>query len=601
MSIAIPDWEPPWPTRARAGYVRVTSTMMRGRGCPEQIARKARPDLYPADDAPREPVPEGSFPLGLVRDAVLVLFTSLVAARTPDGEVPVHEAVALAVEQSWQEWSPDVVPAVEAGVVGYLEVLASLRAYGDLPPTKVVSDVVAVQDPDGDRVEFWAWAVHHVGLDGARREVHLLRWGGVESATLTDAEVALIAHVAGSGFLAEHGKWYQRFVPIAGLTQPPPARDVRVRLIGVLDGTSQECFAGTPQQATAAFELAMPSAVGVLAGGRTRPTRACSGCNVRHVCPGLATYPGLLGVAGFAPTTRSVSPSDLWTHGACPRQLHLARDLGLPRERGEASEALRRGIQVHAWLAAAHERGIACTESDLPDDLDAAPDALRSLGWSAPEYSVNRPYLLQHLRGCPLREDGVRVLSEVEVTAWDDDANVVLSTRPDTAYLGSSGAWVIRETKTLSPRGLPDDPTALLRRYPQVAAAVCLLADGYRPDDQPLERPGAVELELLGPDAAQVLSFDASDPLTVLVARTALAERVDAWLFDTEHPIGEHPPCGTCEVARWCGRQPEASVTLTVADLLGPDTGSGEGQVQAPDAVLRDLVGVLDEEEEFPF
>lgn len=601
MSIAIPDWEPPWPTRARAGYVRVTSTMMRGRGCPEQIARKARPDLYPADDAPREPVPEGSFPLGLVRDAVLVLFTSLVAARTPDGEVPVHEAVALAVEQSWQEWSPDVVPAVEAGVVGYLEVLASLRASGDLPPTKVVSDVVAVQDPDGDRVEFWAWAVHHVGLDGARREVHLLRWGGVESATLTDAEVALIAHVAGSGFLAEHGKWYQRFVPIAGLTQPPPARDVRVRLVGVLDGTSQECFAGTPQQATAAFELAMPSAVGVLAGGRTRPTRACSGCNVRHVCPGLATYPGLLGVAGFAPTTRSVSPSDLWTHGACPRQLHLARDLGLPRERGEASEALRRGIQVHAWLAAAHERGIACTESDLPDDLDAAPDALRSLGWSAPEYSVNRPYLLQHLRGCPLREDGVRVLSEVEVTAWDDDANVVLSTRPDTAYLGSSGAWVIRETKTLSPRGLPDDPTALLRRYPQVAAAVCLLADGYRPDDQPLERPGAVELELLGPDAAQVLSFDASDPLTVLVARTALAERVDAWLFDTEHPIGEHPPCGTCEVARWCGRQPEASVTLTVADLLGPDTGSGEGQVQAPDAVLRDLVGVLDEEEEFPF
>lgn len=601
MSIAIPDWEPPWPSRARAGYVRVTSTMMRGRGCPEQIARKARPDLYPADDAPREPVPEGSFPLGLVRDAVLVLFTSLVAARTPDGEVPVHEAVALAVEQSWQEWSPDVVPAVEAGVVGYLEVLASLRASGDLPPTKVVSDVVAVQDPDGDRVEFWAWAVHHVGLDGARREVHLLRWGGVESATLTDAEVALIAHVAGSGFLAEHGKWYQRFVPIAGLTQPPPARDVRVRLIGVLDGTSQECFAGTPQQATAAFELAMPSAVGVLAGGRTRPTRACSGCNVRHVCPGLATYPGLLGVAGFAPTTRSVSPSDLWTHGACPRQLHLARDLGLPRERGEASEALRRGIQVHAWLAAAHERGIACTESDLPDDLDAAPDALRSLGWSAPEYSVNRPYLLQHLRGCPLREDGVRVLSEVEVTAWDDDANVVLSTRPDTAYLGSSGAWVIRETKTLSPRGLPDDPTALLRRYPQVAAAVCLLADGYRPDDQPLERPGAVELELLGPDAAQVLSFDASDPLTVLVARTALAERVDAWLFDTEHPIGEHPPCGTCEVARWCGRQPEASVTLTVADLLGPDTGSGEGHVKAPDAVLRDLVGVLDEEEEFPF
>ena len=603
MSIAIPEWEPPWPARARAGYVRVTSTMMRGHGCPEQIARKARPDLYPADDAPREPVPAGSFPLGLVRDAVLVLFTSLVNARTPDGEVPVREAVEHAIEQSWQEWSPDVAPAVEAGVVGYLEVLASLRAAGDLPPTKVVADVVAVQDPDGDRVEFWAWAVHHVSLDGARREVHLLRWREVESAALADAEVALIAHVAGSGYLAEHGKWYQRFVPIAGLTQPPPAHEVRVRLIGVLDGTSRECFAGSPEEAAGAFERAVPSAVGVLAGGRTRPTRACGGCNVRHVCPGLPTYPGLLGVAGFAPTTRAVTPSDLWTHGACPRQLHLMRDLGLPRERGEASEALRRGVQVHAWLAAAHDRGVACTEADLPNDLDDIPESLRGLGWSSQEYAVNRPYLRQHLPGCPLREGGVRIISEVEVTAWDDEANVVLSTRPDAAYLGSSGAWVVRETKTLSPRGLPDDRTALLRRYPQVAAAVCLLADGYRPDTQPLDRPGAVELELLGPDSGEVVSFDAGDPLTVLVARTALAERVDAWLFDTAHPIGEHPPCGTCEVAHWCGRQTEASLTLTVADLLGPDAdlGAGEGQAQAPDAVLRDLVGVLDEDEEFPF
>ena len=599
MSIPIPEWEPPWPVKSRAGYVRVTSTMMRGHGCPEQVARKARPDLYPADDAPREPVPEGSFPLGLVRDAVLVLFTSLVNDRTPDGEVPVREAVEGAVEQSWQEWSPDVVPAVEAGVVGYLEVLASLRAAGELPPTRVVSDVVVVQDPDTDRVEFWAWAVHHVSLDGAVREVHLLRWSGVDSATLSDAEVALVAHVAGSGFIAEHAKWYQRFVPVAGLTQPPAAREVRVRLVGVLDGSSRECFAGTPAEAAAAFERTLPSAVGVLAGGRLRPSRSCAGCSVRHVCPGLPSYPGLLGVAGFAPTTRSVSPSDLWTHGACPRQLHLARDLGLPRERGEPSEALRRGTQVHAWLAAAHARGVACTDADLPEELDDAPALLRAMGWTASEYAINRAYLRKHLPGCPLREDGVRVMSEVEVTVCDADANVVLSTRPDAAYLGSEGAWIIRETKTLSPRGLPDDPTALLRRYPQVAAAVCLLADGYRPDAQPLDAPGRVELELLGPESAEVLSFDAADPLTVLVARTALAERVDAWLFDTEHPIGEHPPCGTCEVARWCGRQPESSTTLTVADLLGPD--AADGQVQAVDAVLRDLVGVIDDDEEFPF
>ncbi len=603
-SIPIPDWEPPWPYRGSPGYVRVTSTMTRERGCREQTARKARPDLFPAQDAPREPAAPGSFPLGLVRDTVLNLLGSGAGAGS-DPDLPTADLLRSAVQQaaadSWQEWSAESLPAVEAGVVGYLEVLESLRASGELPETLVFSDIAYVQDPEADRVEFWAWAVHHISRDGALREVHLLRWRDAASVPLAPAEVALVAQVAGGGFIAEHGKWYQRFVPLRSVASPPDPERVRVRVVGVLDASADVRFDGSPQDARVAFDQRVPSALGALSGGSTFASGACADCSVRYVCAGIPTFPGFLGVAGFSARTRALSPATLWTHGACPRQLYLSRDLGLPRERREASDALRRGVQVHEWLRLAHDRGVPCGEADLPE---AAESGLhRELGWTDDEYAVNRPYLRQHVQVCPLAGGEVTdIRAEVHITAWDTDANLVFTTRPDTAYLDRDGAWVLRETKTLSPRGIPRDPSVLLGRYPQVAAAVCLLADGYRPDEQPADHPGRVELELLGPEAAELVTFDAADPLTVLVARTSLAERVDSWLFDTVHPIGERPPCQTCEVARWCGRQPEGALAVAVEGLTVPGVPvDTDWHAAAPDAVLRDLLGTADEEEEFPF
>jgi hypothetical protein len=309
--------------------------------------------------------------------------------------------------------------------------------------------------------------------------------------------------------------------------------------------------------------------------------------------------PGLLGVTGYSARTRSISPSSLWTHRACPRQLHLSRDLGLPRTPIGDSPALVRGTQVHAWLAAAHARGRACSAVDLPEGPEG--DAVHgSLGWTAEEYATNRPYLLQHLGRCPLDDAGATDLTtEVAVTAWDTDANVILSTRPDTAWRRDDGRWVLRETKTLSPRGLPEDRTLLLDRYTQVAASLCLLADGFTPDGGPADSPGIVELELLGPDAGAVIEYDASDPVVVLVARTALADRVDRWLFDTPHPVGPHPPCHTCEVFEWCEMSPVSVVEQVTADLLPAEPAAGHDWA-VPDVVLRDLAGV-EVVEEFPF
>lgn len=609
MSIVIPEWEPPWPVKPGAGFVRVTSTMVRSRGlsaCAEQIARKARPDVYPAERAPRESYPPGSFPLGLVREAALLLLGERSAhGSSADGSVTsatvadrIRASVDDAIAKSRDEWSSDVRPAVEAGLVGYLEVLESLRASGELADAMVFSTLVATQE-EPSRVELWAWAVHHISRDGALREVHVLRWQRASEVVLEPAEAAFIAHVAGAGYLAEADTaWSKPFRPSRSIAQPPTPTTVRVRVIGLLDSTTDVQFDGTVEEAERAFCDLVPGTLGRLAGGAMRPSRGCASCNVRHVCPGVPRFPGLLGVAGYSPYPRSLSPSDLWTHRACPRQLHLGRDLGLPKERREVSDALRRGVQVHEWLALAHGRGHACSDADLAEGTGLHQE----LGWSEDEVAANVPYLRQHLSTCPLAGGDVTdIRDEVEITAWDTDANVVFSTRPDTAYLGADGRWVLRETKTLSPRNLPADRHALLARYPQVAATICLLADGYRPDAQPVEEPGRVELELLGPESSVVLTYDANDPATVLVARTELADRVDAWLFDSVHPIGVRPPCSTCEVSRWCGQQPEGALEAATGGMSLVTHGADGWDVHAPDAVLRDLMGHPSDDEEFPF
>lgn len=598
MTLVIPDWEPPWPVKGPARFVRVTSRMTRGRGCAEQTARKARPDQYPAQRAPKVPYGPASFPLGLVRDAALALFSA------PPNEQSAAERIRTAVidvaSTARDEWAPESVVAAEAGLVGYLEVLESLRASGDLPDTMAFSDMALVHESDDERVELWAWAVHHVSRDGSLREVHLLRWQRAQDVPLDPVEVAFIAHVGAAGAIVDSGSgWWSPFQPSRAVTQPPPATTVRVRVIGVLDASSDLRFNGTPQEAADRFDESVPGALGALAGGAFRPSRDCASCNVRYVCPGVPTYPGLLGVTGYSPYIRALSPSDLWTHRACPRQLHLTKDLGLPRERHAPSDALLRGTAVHEWLNLAHERGVPCTQADL----DPTSGLHRTLEWNDDQIATNLPYLHQHLRQCPLSDEGVeRILGEVDITAFDSDANVIFSTRPDCAYLAADGRWVLRETKTLRPRNLPDDPNELLDRYPQVAAAICLLADGYRPDTQPQEGPGRVELELLGPDASRVLTFDAADPRTVLAARTALADRVDRWLFDGEHPIGEKPPCATCEVVRWCGQQPDGALEAATVGLeLPAPVAEGDWDVHAPDIVLRDLMGVASPDEEFPF
>ena len=75
VHLTIPEWTPPWPASAPT-YVRLTPTHLRPRGCAEQVARKARPDVFTDERSPWEPTGVGSFPLSLVRDALLLLLDS---------------------------------------------------------------------------------------------------------------------------------------------------------------------------------------------------------------------------------------------------------------------------------------------------------------------------------------------------------------------------------------------------------------------------------------------------------------------------------------------------------------------------------------------
>lgn len=589
MSVHVPAWEPPWPAGGAPSFVRVSSAHLKdpGRLCAEQVAKKARPEVWPADRGEFLARPEATFALGLLRDAALDLLADPRASAV-EAALVIQAAVDARVAASREPWVGESVALAVRGLAGYLRVLARLRAGGALGPTVAVADlVVAEAQPDGTPLEWVTWAIHHVSRDGTVCETHLLRLGPAADVRLEPAELATIARLATHGFVAQSKAltgWSSPHVPRAG--QPPTPRRARVRIIGVLDDSDRVAFEGTPQDAAALFAADVPPALGILAGGRFRPGRACAGCATRAQCPGLAVRRGLLGVTAYADATRALSPSDLTRYQMCPRQVYLSRDLGMPAEQVPPSGALLRGSQVHEWLAAAHRRGVACGADDLPaPSADMAGGAIvgsagiaTELGWGYDEYVTNRHFLAGHVPNCPLRHDVVSLTHEVPATVWDADANVVVSTRSDLAYLTADGELVLREVKTVSPRFVAADAPDLLSQFPQLALAVCLLADGHPAFDSVQPSAMVVELEVLGAAGHLLVRFDVSDPLTVLAARTALADRVDRWLHDTTHAPGEHPPCQTCPVTRFCSDRRSDPGRLVPADLvLGIVEGAAAG------------------------
>ena len=603
-SFAIPEWDPGWEYTGDPRHVRVLAGRLGGEPeytCPQLQARKARPAIFPVRDRSSRFVERPAFadvPIGLARDVIIDLVEHRV---TPTPDTIEQAAVRAAAPRELASSSSLVV---QAAVMGYRQLLQNLRASGELASDAVLVTDLVVNDPhrDGGVTEWAAWALYWIARDGSR-ECHLLTWRDAGSRVRPESRLAVVARVTAEGFRASApSSWSDRYQPET--VQPPPVSAVRIREVGLLDSSCALLVDTDSAGARAMFDQAVPWALPVLGGGAFVPGRGCAGCSIRIECPALPRVPGVLAVAGRAPYVRALSTSDLWQYSVCPQRLHLTADLGLPREPIPQFEGLVRGLLVHAWLEAAHSRGVACTDDDLPNLSDVG-DLGRQLEWSPSQAALVAPYLAHHPEQCPLHGDDVEITRpECAITVHDTDADVIFSTRPDlvVARRGSTGTrrYVIRETKTLNLRRLSADiEIALLHHFPQVAAAVCLLASGVDPLEpaRTIDPSGSVvELELLGSDGGTVVTFSLDDPDVVLQAQVALADRVDVWIHDEVHTPRPGRSCDSCPVRQWC--------PVTVFADQGLVTSPHETEApEIPHGVLAlieaDAGAGLDEE--FPF
>ena len=547
--VEIPPWTPPWRVVVRDRLIRVSAAHVRGEErweCPTQIAVKARPTLQVDRDPSVRPTypPFHSFALGLARDAAYAVMSS-----GTDPEVALDQVCATS--------NGDVADAARTvareALQGYLIAVARLRDTRELPAETVVREFFAVDEIDV-RVEWSAWGLMHVSRDGADREFHVLTWEQAGARRRDPAYLAVYARVAADALMKQEGSLWRERWP-AATSQPGPAQRVRVREIGMLDASDALLLDVTADEARVRFPEHVSERVQVLGGGAFNPGSRCASCAVRYECPGVARMPGVLGVAGPALWTRALSPGDLTTARTCTWQVHLERELSLPRARRETTEAMVRGTHLHAWLEHAHARLVACTLDDLPLPSEGLGEVAELLGWDETTYSALRPYLLQHISACPLhREDVVAAYPEQSLTAWDTDVDVVMSTRTDLVVETADG-YLVRETKSVGAHHeMPQTAAEVFERYPQVAVALCLLADGLDPVTGSVSsavRPARVEVEILRPDGHEVRGFDTSDAEAVLIARATIAEAVDTILYLPAEPrVGRH--CSWCPVSRWC-------------------------------------------------
>lgn len=547
--VEIPPWTPPWRVVVRDRLIRVSAAHVRGEErweCPTQIAVKARPTLQVDRDPAVRPTypPFHSFALGLARDAAYA-----VMASGTDPEVALEQVCATS--------SGDVAEAARdvarEALQGYLIAVARLRDTGELPAETVVREFFAADEFDV-RVEWSAWGLLHVSRDGADREYHVLTWEQAGTRRREPAYLAVYARVAADAIMKQEGSLWRERWPAAA-SQPGAAQRVRVREIGMLDASDALLLDITADEARERFADAVSARVHVLGGGAFNPGGRCASCPVRYECPGIARMPGVLGVAGPALWTRALSPGDLTSARTCTWQVHLERELSLPRARRETTEAMVRGTHLHSWLEHAHGRLVPCSAADLPLPGEGRGDVAELLGWDELTYAALRPFLVEHVAVCPLqREDIVAAYPEQSLTAWDTDVDVVMSTRADLVVETADG-YLVRETKSVGAHHeLPQTAAEVFERYPQVAVTLCFLADGLDPVTGTVvepPRPARVEVEILRPDGHEVRGFDTTDAEAVLIARATIAEPIDTVLYSPAEPsVGRH--CAWCPVSRWC-------------------------------------------------
>lgn len=590
-------WTPQWKTTGNGRHTRVMASSLSGLdyACREKLASRARPGLFLDREFDRamagRSAPYRQFALGVVVDAIRSLATD--ASSVADDADPMQAAAAL-VDAQLVDGLPAHAGARNWAVhalTSYLEADEYLR--DELPGLRATgSRAVLYRGADGEVKEMDVWGLWLADPEAGVVEVRLLRQRSIDDVLARDrAVVGFVAKIAADGQLYDiDGKRYRPF-----LAMPDSLSSIsRVRVvdIGLADASYAILFDGTPEEARELYRQNSAAVVAkVLEGGAFAPGRNCDGCYVLEGCPAVPPRPGLLGVVGLATHRRYLTHTRLAHYEICPAQYWLVDEAGVPRVPSESTSASRRGLLVHAALEWLHSRGTGqpCAHTDLGDDTDShLPEVAIAIDATEPEWREVLPFLRGHLQTCPFAESLAWLRPEPSVVAFDNEADVVVSARPD--YLAAIGDTVIwRETKTKAMLPLDDD-LALLEQFPQLALALVLTASGViGVEGQPVAEVGVgntdavcaarVELEVLTPHGAKVWSYSTTDATTLIRARMLLANRVDPWLLDTAFSPEPGPHCQWCPVQQWC--QPDVLLTADRAAVamvvdgfrVDPDTG----------------------------
>lgn len=373
------------------------------------------------------------------------------------------------------------------------------------------------------RYEIKAWGRQMASPDGRIRELRLpvIKPGRQRS----EAEKAVAALVAAEG------------VP------GPLPEHVRVVQIDLTEGrVDPPLFEGGREEARALFaEHGQRELETLVERNDYRPGNTCVSCLYAPLCPALRRSNGLLGIADQRQPRRSWSPTNGRAYRACPARDFIRR-IHLPTEwRIEHSASADRGRAVHDYLAQRHGAPVpAGCSAAVPSEWDTGPYRLPDV-----ELQRGRLMLSYHAAICPLRRarsGGIQV--EPSLTFYDEDADVILITKPDLLYQ-DGGSWVWREVKTRASLRTDD----LLGGSPQLALAVMLLGKGLLDGSPDRSR---VELEVLSPEGADLEIIDPFTPSVLDAAMAVVGEHVRPWHGDTQALPHPGPACARCEVTRWC-------------------------------------------------
>lgn len=572
-------WATSTDLRGDPNAVRLSASLLDRRNdqCRDFAAIKARPLLWPkVRVAPRYP-PWESFPLGVVMIAL--------DAVEFEGAAP-EQAAARASSSAKSPLHPGAAAWVRHACVSYAKASAQLEHELAGEGIKLHPErnprVVQASSPVEHRI-LTVWGRWYASVDGAVREFRRVR---ISRHSEVDAPSTLAAaFVAATGKRAI-GEIY-REVPIT--VRPDDSPVERVRVVEVLltpDVPPRVLVDTTPEEIQDAYrQRAQPVAIDLVAGGSRIPGRDCSECKLQVGCESLPSAPGLLGLTDKGTHRRTWSVTTARLYEICPAQAHM-RDLRLTGRRGGDNPAIRRGIAIHEWLRAAHGRPMAreCTILDLPDP-DSGDIGLADGLMTPKEYGEVYPYLLGHLEVCPLvgPDTVTDVNPEPVVAVHDPDADVVMVAEPD-LIRRVGGRLVYREQKTSS-RPFELDRAVALHRFQQLALAVCLIAAGVFEDTARASHApasGLVELEVMTPLGAKVMTFNASDPAVLTVAKGVVRDQVVEWHRDTEFRATPGDWCAVCPAAQWCPDKGKTGSPTLMFDGMVIDAETGE-LLQGPD------------------